>query len=82
MYFVVFCHDWCATVPACWLNLNIHRVQWPPKTSNATMECKKATNPKDNWATIKYTRVLGPYSKFSVMFINDYLLSLTLSPSQ
>lgn len=64
MYFVVFCHDWCATVPACWLNLKIHKVQWPPKTSNPTMESKKATNPKDNWAVIKYTRVLGPYSNY------------------
>ncbi|EFN63679.1 hypothetical protein EAG_07697 [Camponotus floridanus] len=28
------------------------------------MESKKATNPKDNWAVIKYTRVLGPYSNY------------------
>lgn len=65
MYFVAFSNDWCATVPACWLNIKIKKLRWPPKNNNVTIECKKASEPKENWNTIKYNRLLGPFGKFN-----------------
>ncbi|KAM0732326.1 hypothetical protein ACS0PU_001868 [Formica fusca] len=64
MYFVAFSNDWCATVPVCWLNMKTKSLKWPPKNNNATIECKKASQPKENWNIIKYSRLLGPFGTY------------------
>lgn len=61
MYFVVFWAEWCATVPASWLILKSQVFKWPPKSKNPTMESKKESKPQENWTTIPYTKLLGPF---------------------
>lgn len=61
MYFVVFWGEWCATIPASWLTLKSQVFRWPPKNKNPTVESKKGAKPQENWITITYTKLLGPF---------------------
>ncbi|XP_044734040.1 uncharacterized protein LOC123296576 [Chrysoperla carnea] len=64
MYFVVFCEDWCSTVPENWIFIEEKVVKWPPKNDNVTAACKKNIKPNNNWLTKKYTRLFGPYKTY------------------
>lgn len=70
MYVVAFSNDWCATIPVCWLNMKTKSLKWPPKNNNATIECKKASQPKENWSTITYNRLLGRLVNSQMMIDN------------
>lgn len=69
MYFVAFSDNWCSTVPENWLRKEKNKLQWPPKTENATNACKKKITPKSNWPYVNYTRLLGPYVEFIFILI-------------
>lgn len=69
MYFVVFCENWCSTVPESWIFVKEKVVKWPPKNDNVTAACKKNIKPNNNWLTKKYTRLFGPYRKKTLFFI-------------
>lgn len=44
--------------------MKIKSLKWPPKNNNATIECNKASQPKENWNIIKYSRLLGPFGTY------------------
>ncbi|XP_074114050.1 uncharacterized protein LOC141537109 [Cotesia typhae] len=66
MFFVVFYDTWCSTVPESWLNKKCQTLKWPPKSENPTTAAIKQNNPKKSWATIQYSRLLGPFQTYDI----------------
>lgn len=61
MYYVVFCEDWCSTIPAVWLNMNNQTFQWPPKAMKITSAIRKGIPCTADWNNKTYKRVIGPF---------------------
>lgn len=69
MYYVIFCDDWCSTVPKLWVDLKNKTFYWPPKEINTTGAIIKNIGPSDNWNMEVYRRIIGPYSNYQFTIV-------------
>ncbi|XP_067207115.1 reticulocyte-binding protein homolog 1-like isoform X1 [Linepithema humile] len=66
MYYIIFYDDWCSTIPQQWVNFNTQTFLWPPKTINVTKAIMKSIQPQNNWITLDYRRITGPYKTYDI----------------
>lgn len=68
--------EWTATVPVSWINMQNGTFKWPPKSENATVKSRKASQPQKTWEQISYKKLLGPYRKSFIILVYKNIVKL------
>lgn len=66
MYHVVIVENWSSVIPSIWVDEENSLCRWPPQKTQSAMAIIKRVKPGDEWKTLKYKKLLGPFGKKKV----------------